>query len=546
MADNFGTFTFHQLDNEPINSFKPGSEERELLTREITRLRGEELEIPCVINGVKHFTGNKKKQTCPHDHQHVLGHFHCVTDELVHEAIDGALAAKAEWEDLPANHRAAIFARAADLLATKYRYKMLAAVMLSIGKTPHQAVIDVVAELADFWRMNAQYLLELMKDVQPPIKKPNGWNRMTLRPLEGFTYAISPWNFVAIAGNLPTAPAMIGNVALWKPSSAAVYPAYLIYEILMEAGLPAGVIQFIPGISRDISAIVLPNPNLSAIHFTGSTPVFVHLWQEVAKNLPVYKTYPRLVGETGGKNFHFLAPDFSMETTVNHTIRGAFEYSGQKCSATSRVYCPASRADEFTELMVKIMEEHVTHGPVEDFSVFTSSVIDENSFDKIASYIDFAKESDSCEIMAGGTYDKSTGYFVAPTFIKTTDPHCKLMAEEIFGPVVTMYTYEDDKIDETLELCNTTSEYGLTGAIFGLDRHVVNKCCKALKHAAGNMYINRASTAAVVGQQPFGGARKSGTDDKAGSPYLLLRFAAMQSISEDFFDCQDITYPHMK
>ncbi|KAG2219927.1 hypothetical protein INT45_010441 [Circinella minor] len=537
-------FKLPAIDNEPMYSYAPSSVERQKLQAAVEEMRAQApFEVPVVINGERIFTGKTEKQVNPSEHKQVLCTFHQADAALTQKAIDGALAARDRWEALPFNERAAVFLKAADLLSTKYRYKLMAATMLGQGKNIWQAEIDTAAELADFFRFNCKYAEEMYHQ-QPPKNAPGVWNRVEYRALDGFVYAVTPFNFTAIAGNLPGAPALMGNVVVWKPSLMAVYSNYLVFQLLEEAGLPAGVIQFIPGPAIEITETVLASPDFSSLHFTGSTQVFRTLWKNIANNIDNFKSYPRIVGETGGKNYHMLHPDLEssdLKHAALQTIRGAFEYQGQKCSATSRVYVPKALAAEYKSYLV---QEHakITQGPVHEFQHFSGPVISQVSFDKIKSYIDYAASAEDCEILAGGKYDDSVGYYVQPTVIATTNPKTKTMVEEIFGPVVTVYEYEGS-FEETCKLIGETTEYALTGALFAHNRENIVMGTNLLRHTAGNFYVNDKSTGAVVGQQPFGGGRASGTNDKAGSLTLLTRFVSTRSIKENFVPIEDFSYP---
>jgi 1-pyrroline-5-carboxylate dehydrogenase len=545
MRASLAHFKLPEIDNEPMYNYAPGSVERQKLQAAIEEMRAQgPLEIPVVINGEKIYTGNVAQQFNPSEHKVVVANFHQADAALTQKAIDGAVAARAQWEAIPFNDRVAVFLKAADLLSSKYRYKMMAATMLGQGKNIWQAEIDAAAELCDFLRFNCKYAEEIYQQ-QPPKNAKGVWNRVEFRGLEGFVYAVTPFNFTAIAGNLPGAPALMGNVVVWKPSPSAVLSNYLVYQLLEEAGLPAGVIQFIPGDAQEVSRVALSSPEFASLHFTGSTHVFRNLWQQIGNNIHNYISYPRIVGETGGKNFHMIHPD-NDATTIHHaalqTIRGAFEYQGQKCSATSRVYVPKSLAEDFKK---SIVAEHakITQGPVHEFKHFMGPVINKFSFDKIKSYIDFAAADAECEILAGGKYDDSVGYFVQPTVVLTTNPLTKTMVEEIFGPVVTIYVYDDAEFDQTCELIGKTTQYALTGSVFARSRQNIVHANNMLRNYSGNFYINDKSTGAVVGQQPFGGARASGTNDKAGSFSLLMRFVSTRSIKENYVPIEDFAYP---
>lgn len=530
------------IQNEPMFNYEKGSPERAKLEAEVKRMREQPIpEITPVVGGKKITTGKFGTQTMPSDHSKALCKFHLANEDILRQAIDNALAAKHQWENMSFVDRASIFLRAADLLSTKYRYKLLAATMLGQGKTAWQAEIDAAAELADFWRFNVMYAQEIYEQ-QPPRNAPYVWNRLEHRPLEGFVLAVSPFNFTAIGGNLCSAPALMGNVVLWKPSETAMYSNYIVYEILREAGLPDGVIQFLPADGPTVGNCVTKHPDFAALHFTGSTKTFKHLWSQIAQNIDTYKSFPRIVGETGGKNFHFVHETADVENVVNQTVRGAFEYSGQKCSACSRLYVPDTLWPEVKEKLVQQVQK-LKVGQPDDFTSFTSSVIDKASFEKISKYIDGAKNSPDCEILVGGTYDKSVGYFVQPTIIQTKNPHYTTMEEEIFGPVLTVYVYQADQYEQALELCDKTGIYALTGSIFARDRHALAVAQDKLRHAAGNFYINDKSTGAVVGQQPFGGARKSGTNDKAGSAAFLSRWVSARAVKETHVPLTSWAYP---
>lgn len=538
-----GIFKMPVPENEPVQGYGPGSPERAKLKAALKELSGKEIEIPVVINGEEIRTGNLGKCVMPHNHGHVLGRYHKAGKEEVEAAIEGALKVRKEWATLPWEERAGIFMKAAEILAHEKRYLLNAATMLGIGKTPIQAEIDSACELIDFWRFNVHYMEEIYR--QQPRSTPLSWNRVEHRGLEGFIFAVTPFNFAAIAGNLPTAPAMMGNVVIWKPASSAVYPAYFILKILEEAGLPPGVINFVPGSGSAVGDPVMAHPALAGIHFTGSTPVFQDMWKTVGNNIQNYLTYPRIVGETGGKDFVFAHSSADIDALCVALVRGAFEYQGQKCSAASRAYIPRSIWPEVRDKIVAMTKE-LKVGDVADFTNFMGAVIDQGAFNSIKAYIDYAKESSEAAILAGGTYDDSVGYFIDPTIVETTNPKFKLMEEEIFGPVLTVYVYEDEDLDEALELCNTTSPYGLTGSVFATDRRVIVHMSRALNEAAGNFYVNDKPTGAVVSQQPFGGARASGTNDKAGSMINLQRWVSQRTIKENLLPPRDYRYPHLE
>lgn len=540
MANAF--FDVKEPDNEPVYSYAPGSPERKKLQEELKRLRSEQIEIPAIIGGKEIKTDNQVDVVIPHEHDHKLGSAHLCGEKEVNMAIESGLEAREKWAKMPWQDRVAIFKKAADLLSGPWRYTMNAATMLGQSKTAYQSEIDAIAELADFFRFNAYYLTEIYKD-QPD--SPDGmWNRSEYRPLEGFVFAVTPFNFSSIAVNLPTAPALCGNVALWKPATTSVYSSYFAMKMLKEAGLPDGVINFLPGKGADVGDPAINSKYLSGLHFTGSTGTFQHLWKTIGNNIDKYNTYPRIVGETGGKDFIFAHQSADVDALVVAALRAAYEYQGQKCSAASRMYIPESIWDEFKEKFVAEVKK-ITMGGAEDFSNFMTAVIDQKAFDNITGYIDFAQDADDADIIIGGGYDDSEGYFVEPTMIQAQDPQFKTMEEEIFGPVLTAYVYEDDKFEETLELCDSTSPYALTGAIFSQDRYALNYMADYLNQAAGNFYINDKPTAAVVNQQPFGGARKSGTNDKAGSAANLMRWLSVRSIKETQVPPKDWTYPFM-
>ncbi len=528
--------------NEPILSYAPGSKERAEIKAELKKLREQEIEVPLIIGGKEVKTGNLGEMVMPHNHSKVLGHFHKAGKEEVQMAIDAALKARKEWAEMPWEQRVAVFLKAAELLAGPWRARLNAATMLGQSKTVFQAEIDSACELIDFWRFNSFYMAELMKE--QPYSPKGMWNRVEYRALEGFIFAVTPFNFTSIAGNLPTAPALVGNVVLWKPASSAVYSAYQLMLLFKEAGFPDGVINFVPGSGASVGRPALESPDLAGIHFTGSTATFQNMWKTVGNNISNMKYYPRIVGETGGKDFIFVHNKADIDGVVVAALRAAFEYQGQKCSAASRMYMPKSRFDEFKEKYVAEVAK-IKVGDVEDFTNFMSAVIDKSAFDNITSYIKYAAESDEAEFITGGNYDDSKGYFIEPTTIVTTNPKFKSMQEEIFGPVLTIYVYDDDKFEETLELCNTTSPYALTGAIWSQDRNILNYMSNKLRNAAGNFYINDKPTAAVVGQQPFGGGRASGTNDKAGSAMNLLRWMSARTLKETFTPPHDWTYPYM-
>jgi 1-pyrroline-5-carboxylate dehydrogenase len=529
-------------ENEPILPYGPGSVEKDELKKKIAALKSQTIEVPLIIGGEEVKTGNTANMVIPHNHGHILGAYHKAGAKEVNMAIEAALAAQKEWAAMPWEHRASIFLKAAELLAGPWRSTINAATMLGQSKTAFQAEIDSACELIDFFRFNVYYMTQLMAD--QPESGPGMWNRVEYRPLEGFVFAVTPFNFTSIAGNLPTAPAMVGNVSLWKPASSSVYSGYYLMKLFEEAGLPKGVVNFIPGSGGQVGDPVMASPHLAGVHFTGSTAVFQGMWKTIADNLKTSKYYPRIVGETGGKDFIFAHPTADVDALVVGAIRGAFEFQGQKCSAASRMYVPKSIWDEFKDKYVAEVEK-MKMGDIEDFTNFMGAVIDKAAFKTITEYIDFAKESDEAEFITGGNYDDSKGFFIEPTTIVTTNPAFKTMEEEIFGPVLTIYVYDDEKLDETLDLCDTTSPYALTGAIFAQDRYALVKMADHLKNAAGNFYFNDKPTGAVVGQQPFGGGRASGTNDKAGSAMNLLRWMTARTMKETFDPPKDWRYPFM-
>jgi 1-pyrroline-5-carboxylate dehydrogenase len=528
--------------NEPVRSYAPGSPERKSLKQRLDEMLSQEIEIPLIIGGKEVRTGDTAKAVCPHDHRHVLATFHQAGAEQVQQAAEAAKKAWKEWSETPWEQRAAVLLRAADLLAGPWRDTVNAATMLNQSKTSFQAEIDSACELIDFYRFNPYFMRRLYED--QPWSSPGTWNRVDYRPLEGFIFAVSPFNFTSIAGNLPTSPALMGNVVLWKPASTAVYSGYWLMKLLQAAGMPDGVINFLPGKASKVGDPVMAHEDLAGVHFTGSTPVFQNMWKTLGDNIAQYHTYPRVVGETGGKNFVLGHPSADPEALATALLRGSFEYQGQKCSAGSRGYIPASLWPRVREKLVDDLKQ-VKMGVPTDFRNFMAAVIDEPSYERIMGYIEFAKSSSDAEILSGGKGDRSEGYFIEPTVVLTTNPRMKLMQEEIFGPVLTLFVYDDSELDKTLELVDTTSPYGLTGAIFAEDRLEVERLTRALRHSAGNFYINDKPTGAVVGQQPFGGARASGTNDKAGSMLNLVRWVSQRAIKENYVPPKDFRYPHM-
>ncbi len=537
-----GRYLIPDPKNEPVKNYAPGTKEREELKKTLEELKSKELDIPMIIGG-KEIRTDKKERICPPDNiNHTLGHYHQGNAEHVEMAIEASLKAKNKWMEMPWNDRAAIFLKAADLIAGPYRAKMNAATMLAQSKNPFQAEIDSACELIDFYRFNVKYM-EQIYAIQP-ASSGSTWNRTEWRPLEGFIFALTPFNFTSIAGNLQTSPAMMGNTVVWKPSKTQVYSAAVIMEVLMEAGLPDGVINMVFASGPVAAETALDHPDFAGIHFTGSTGVFQGIWEKIGNNIKKYKSYPRIVGETGGKDFVFMHESADARQVATALSRGAFEYQGQKCSAASRAYIPSNRWKEVLSILKEQVESFKIGDP-EDFSNFVNAVIDEKSFDKLAGAIEKIKNAADAEIVIGGGYDKSKGYFIEPTVALTTNPIFFSMEEELFGPILTVYLYEPDKFEETLELCDNTSMYALTGAIFAKERDILNKATDKLRFSAGNFYINDKPTGAVVNQQPFGGARGSCTNDKAGSMINLLRWASPRSIKENFLPPVDYKYPFL-
>jgi len=517
--------------NEAIYSYAPGTPERFRLKQAIAEARSKVVDIPMCINGEDISTGKLVEIHPPHDHAHLLGHYHKGDGTHIQMAIDSALAARDSWACMPWQQRASVFLKAATLITGPYRAKLNAATMLGQSKTAHQAEIDSACEMADFLRFNVQYMYDIYTN--QPFSTCESWNRLEHRPLEGFIFALTPFNFTAIAGNLPSAPAMMGNTVIWKASNAQIYSAKVLMDIFREAGLPPGVINLLYVSGQTAGDIVFKNKNFAGIHFTGSTQVFSHIWREIADNLLPYKSYPRIIGETGGKNFVIVHKTANVDEVVAALVRGGYEYQGQKCSAASRIYIPNCLWDDISTKFVAEVKT-IKVGPIEDFTNFMGAVIDEGAFDKITGFIDRAKNSSEAKIIVGGGYDKSKGYFIEPTAILAENPMYETMVEEIFGPVVTFYVYDENKYEETLELIDNTSGYGLTGAVFARDRYAIEKAAVRLVNAAGNFYINDKPTGAVVNQQPFGGARGSGTNDKAGSILNLMRWVSPRTIKENF------------
>ncbi|MFH0893395.1 MAG: L-glutamate gamma-semialdehyde dehydrogenase [Bacteroidota bacterium] len=540
---NNSVFTFDEPKNEPIFQYSPHSTSRDHLIAAMMELSASETEIPLIIAGKEIKTGVTGKVVMPHNHKHVLATYHMATEREVKMAIDASMAAHKQWSELSWVDRASITLKAADLISKKYRYQLNAATMLGQGKSAYQAEIDAACEVIDYLRFNAYFASKIYDD--QPISNFDQLNRMEYRPLEGFIFTVSPFNFTAIASNLNMSVALMGNTTVWKPASTSLLSNYLLMKIYKEAGLPDGVINFVPGSGSLIGDIVMQHRDLAGIHFTGSNNTFNHLWKKIADNIENYKSYPRIVGETGGKDFVFAHKSADALEVATGIIRGSFEYQGQKCSAASRAYIPESLWPEVKKHLQRMCSEiHV--GPPSDFKNFMNAVIDEGAFDNIMGYIEKARESDDAEIICGGKCDKSTGYFIEPTIIHTKNPHFITMEEEIFGPVMTIYVYPDEKYSATLELCNQTSPYALTGAIFSHDRYAYVEACQALRYAAGNFYINDKPTGAMVGLQPFGGARGSGTNDKAGGKFNLYRWISPRTIKETFVPATDFKYPFMK
>lgn len=537
-----GFFKVPKPVNEPVKGYAPGSAERTELKKIIGELLSSPLDIPMIIGGEEVRSDHQEKITAPHDHRQLLGSYHKADKEHVGRAIDAAMGAKTLWEEMPWEHRASIFLKAADLLAGPYRMWVNASTMLGQSKNAFQAEIDGACELIDFLRFNTWYMSEIYR--QQPDSSPGTWNRMEWRPLEGFIFAITPFNFTSISGNLPTAPAIMGNTVVWKPSSKQIYSAWFLMKIFREAGLPDGVINLIYDTDHLSTDMILGHPDFAGVHFTGSTAVFQSFWKKIGENIPRYKSYPRIVGETGGKDFIVAHPSADAPSLITAITRGAFEYQGQKCSAASRAYIPDTLWENVKAGLQKDIKS-IKMGSPEDFGNFMNAVIDEKSFNKIARYIDDAKKSKVVEVVAGGGYDLSKGYFIEPTVLQAYDPDYVTMREEIFGPVITIYVYQAERFEEVLELVDQTSPYALTGAIFAGDRYAIELASRKLKNSSGNFYINDKPTGAVVGQQPFGGARASGTNDKAGSMINLYRWASPRAIKENFVPPKDYRYPFM-
>jgi 1-pyrroline-5-carboxylate dehydrogenase len=539
-----GFFKVPAVANEPVLNYAPGSSERKLLKEALNTAYADEADIPMYIGAEEVRTGVKKEIRPPHNHRKVIGYYHEGNKSHVEDAINAALSAKAKWEGLTWEQRAAIFLKAAELASGPYRYKLNAATMMAQSKNAYQAEIDAACELVDFLRFNVQYLTEIYSQ-QPPVSPKGVWNRVEQRPLEGFVFALTPFNFTAIAANLPASAALMGNVVVWKPADVQVYSANVIMQIFKEAGVPDGVINLIYVDGPATGEVIFNHKDFAGIHFTGSTKVFQEIWKTIGTNIHKYKTYPRIVGETGGKDFIMVHGSADVKAASTAIVRGAFEYQGQKCSAASRVYVAQSIWPQVKEFMLADLAS-IKVGPVEDFSNFINAVINEQSFDKLSKAIDAAKSDPALEVIAGGTYDKSEGYFIQPTVIVTKDPYYQTMCEELFGPVLTIHVYPDEEFEKTLKIIDNTSIYGLTGAFIAQDRYAIEQATIALRNSAGNFYINDKCTGAVVGQQPFGGARGSGTNDKAGSMINLLRWVSPRTIKETFDPAKDYRYPFLE
>jgi 1-pyrroline-5-carboxylate dehydrogenase len=535
-------FTLSNPQNEPVKTYAPGSPEREELKEKLAELAGTQIEIPLIIGGREVRTGRTGQCVVPHDHGHLLATYHQAGPEEVRLAVEAAREARRSWPRVPWPERVSVFLKAAELLSGPWRATLNAATMLGVGKTVHQAEIDSGCELVDFLRFNAHFVDDIYSE--QPGSVLGIWDRLEWRPLEGFVFAISPFNFTSLSTNLATAPAMMGNTVIWKPASSAVYPDYWVMRLLIEAGLPPGVINFLPGPGRVIGDELLRHPELAGVHFTGSTATLRGIWKTIGENIATYRSYPRIVGETGGKDFVIAHPSAQVEELVTALIRGAFEYQGQKCSAASRAYVPDSLWPEVRAQLVAAVGE-VRQGDPRDFRTFMGAVIDQEAFEKISGYVDLARSSPDAQIIAGGGADRERGFFIEPTLVVVKDPHHTLMEEEIFGPVLTLYVYPADEYEATLELCDQTSPYALTGAVFARDREAILLAHRKLRYAAGNFYVNDKPTGAVVGMQPFGGSRASGTNDKAGSMLNLLRWVTPRTIKETFVPPRHFAYPHM-
>ncbi|MGE5943737.1 MAG: L-glutamate gamma-semialdehyde dehydrogenase [Flavobacteriales bacterium] len=537
-----GFFNVPIAYNEPVKTYAPGTPERDEVLKAYKDMFNSKIDVPLYINGKHISTENTKTMSPPHDHKHIVGTYHLADKQHVEDAISTALEARKTWSQMPWEQRAAIFLKAAELIAGPYRAKMNAATMIAQSKTIHQAEIDAACELVDFLRFNVQFMADIY--AEQPESTSDTWNRVEYRPLEGFTYAVTPFNFTAIAGNLPSCMALMGNVVVWKPSDSQIYSAKVIMDVFEEAGVPPGVINVVFGDPVMITNTVLSSPDFSGLHFTGSTFIFKELWKQIGNNIHNYKTYPRIVGETGGKDFIIAHKSANVKQVATAIVRGAFEFQGQKCSAASRAYIPKSLWPDVKKQLIADVKSFKMGSP-EDMGNFVTAVIHEGSFDKLAKYIDQAKKDDDAEIIVGGNYDKSKGYFIEPTVIVSTNPKYETMCTELFGPVITIYIYEDDAFTETLKLVDETSVYALTGAVLATDRYAITEATTVLQNSAGNFYINDKPTGAVVGQQPFGGARASGTNDKAGSAQNLLRWVSPRLIKETFVTPTDYRYPFL-
>jgi len=537
-----GFFNVPKAVNEPVKTYAKQTKEREEVLRVYNQMWNAQVDVPLYIGKEEIRTGNTKNLSAPHDHKHIVGKYHLAEKNHIELAISNALEARKKWAEISWEHRASIFLKAAELIAGPYRAKINAATMIAQSKTVHQAEIDAACELIDFLRFNVEYMTQIYKD--QPISDSTTWNRVEYRPLEGFVYAITPFNFTAISGNLPASPALMGNVVVWKPAATQIYSANVIVEIFKKAGVPDGVINVVYGNSSMISDVILNHRELAGVHFTGSTQVFNNIWKTIGNNIANYKSYPRIVGETGGKDFVIAHPSADVQQLATGLVRGAFEFQGQKCSAASRAYIPKSLWNETKKQLIDNLAT-IKMGSPEDLENFVTAVISEESFDKLTGYIDRAKQDSDAEIIAGGNYEKSVGYFIEPTIILAKNPKYVTMETELFGPILTIYVYDDNKWEETLELVDTTSEYALTGAVFSQDRYAIEVACRKLQNSAGNFYINDKPTGAVVGNQPFGGARSSGTNDKAGSAMNLLRWVSVRTIKETLVPPTDYKYPFM-
>ena len=539
---SLGTFTTPEPINEPVKDFTAGSIEKATLKAKLDQVASEQVEVPLIIGGKEVETGDMGQMVMPHDTKHVLGTYHKATSEHVNMAIDAAAKAKGEWMEMPWEERATIFLKAADLLATRHRDIINASTMLNQSKTVHQAEIDAACELIDFLRYNARYMEDLY--AEQPASAPGMWNRLEHRPLDGFIFAVTPFNFTSIAGNLPSAPAMLGNTVVWKPASTSVLSNYYVMKMFQEAGLPDGVINFVPGSGAQVGDPVMAHSSLAGVHFTGSTEVFQRMWKQIGTGIHNYTQYPRIVGETGGKDFIFAHASSDLQALAVAMVRGAYEYQGQKCSAASRAYIPKSLWPQLLE-QIEAMVAEIGMGDPRDFTNFMCAVIDKSSYGQLKSAIDEAKASNDADVVLGGKCDDSKGWFIEPTVIQAKDPAYVTMRDELFGPVMTVFVYDDAKYEETLDLCDSTSEYALTGAIFADDRDAVQTAYRKLRFAAGNFYINDKPTGAVVGQQPFGGSRASGTNDKAGSLLNMLRWVSPRTVKETFVPPHSFKYPFM-